>query len=156
MFLKMRDAEEVSQAIEAGREALSRAVLEARNAAGESQDSFSLPFGLSQQSVARWEIDGKIARKHWDVLKEKYGIDPDNYLDEADELRRDFKTVYRSRQKIYGDGNIANVGGRVATATFGTKGTVLSPIEQTLIDELRSKDPDGVLLREILADLLKR
>lgn len=132
------------------RERLGQAIKLARIQRNESQKEFAKHFEVTQQTAGSWEENGKIAKRHWDTLKRMYGVDPEEYLPADDELRNTGNIG-----SIRGTSHaIALFGGKSATASLGG-GMVLSPLEQSLVEELRIKDPDGVRIRKILRELLK-
>lgn len=125
-----------------GRQDLGQAIRSARLRAGESQAEFAEHFKVTQQTAGAWEQFGKVAKRHWDMLKRQYGVDPEQFLDEEDELR---KQSIRSISSA-----IALSGSRAGLINVGSGGGIaLSAMEQTLIEELRKKDSDGEILRAI-------
>ena len=130
-----------------GRQDLGQAIRAARLRAGESQAEFAEHFEVTQQTAGAWEQFGKVAKRHWDMLKRQYGVDPEQFLDEEDELR---KQSIRSISSA-----IALSGSRAGLINVGSGGGIaLSAMEQTLIEELRKKDSEGEILRETLVRLL--
>lgn len=132
------------------RKELGQAIKMARVSAGESQEEFARRFEVTQQTAGGWEANGKVARRHWPTLKEVYGVDPEEFLSaDGDRQSGSIGTVRGSSHAI------SMFGGKSATASL-PGGVILRPMEQTLIEELRIKDPDGVMLRKFLADLLNK
>lgn len=130
-----------------GRVELGQAIRAARLRAGESQSEFADHFEVTQQTAGAWEQHGKVAKRHWDLLEKRYGVDPEQYIDDDDDLRR-MSTIKGISSAI------AMSGGRAGMVTVGGTGTVLSAMEQTLIEELRRRDSNGEILRETLVRVM--
>jgi DNA-binding XRE family transcriptional regulator len=119
---------------------LGKAIKMARIEAGETQAVFSKNFEVAQQTITDWERTGIVPTKHWNKLKDIYGVNVMEFNN------KNIKTKNQS-----GNNNSAEV---IYSTTNVKTDTELTPQLVTLVDLINKKDNPEVKTLELIKQLL--
>lgn len=119
---------------------LGKAIKMARVGAGETQAAFSANFDVAQQTITDWERTGIVPVKHWDRLKERYGVDVVEY-------NKNIKTKNQT-----GNNSSADV---IYSTTVQTNAE-LTPQMLTLVDLIKREPNPDLAALELIKQLLNK
>lgn len=122
---------------------LGKAIKMARVERGHSQVDMAKEFNVAQQTIGGWEATGKVAKRHWIKLLEKYNLDVKAY--EGQEV-----TITTSNQNGNNTSNIADT----VNTTNHIGNTKLSHQWLTLIDLVESKENPDVVILDFIKQML--